>query len=265
MQCSKQSWSSAIALVMSLLLFATGCMPLWTGRDMQEDLSAMEARQAELETEAEEREKQLAEMISEAKAEIKELEDVLEDARRILARDSADLGDDVRQTRREITQLLGTLEELEFRHRRLQQSFETFRDDMDRRFEDVEPDELLEKAQKFQEDGEYDLARRALERFLTDHEGHDLESEARLELGDVYFGLEKWENAGAQFTRVSDDSSSQARQAYATLRVAEVFVEMGECDTARLFFEAVAEDFPAAEEVSDAQEWVRRINQGDCP
>lgn len=252
-------------IVLCGVLVMTGCMPWWTGREMQDDLSEMEARQAELEQEAQKREEELAQMIAEAKAEIEELEEVLEEARRILARDSADLGDDVRQTRREITEVLGRLEEVEFRHRRLQQSFELFREDMDRRFADIEPDELLEKAQNFQDEGEYDLARRALERFLSDHEGHDLVSEARLELGDVYYHLEKWENAGAQFTRVSDDATSRARQAYATHRVAEVFVQMGECDTARLFFEAVVEDYPSAEEVSEAREWIRRIDSGECP
>lgn len=256
---------AAVAFMTCAAMAISGCMPWWTGRDMQEDLAQMEARQAELEKEAEKREQELAEMISEAKAEIKELEEVLEEARRILARDSADLGDDVRQTRREITQVLGTLQELEFRHRRLEQSFDLFRDDVDRRFADVEPDELLEKAQKFQEEGEYHLARRALERFLSDHEGHQLEAEARLELGDVYFELEQWESAGSQLTRVSEDSTSRARQAYATYRVAEVFVQMDECDTARLFFEAVVDDFPAAEEVTDAQEWIRRIDRGECP
>ena len=254
-----------MALLASLLVFMTGCVPFWKGSQMQEDLEALEERQAVLEEEVDKREQQLSEMIAEAKAEIEELEQVLEEARRILARDSADLGDDVRQTRREITQLLGTIEELEFRHRRLTQSFETFREDMDRRFEGVEADELLEKAQSFQEEGEYDLARRALERFLAEYDDHQLASEARLDLGDVYYTLRMWENAGAQFTQVSEDSSSRARQAYATFRVGEVFVRLDECDTAQLFFEAVVDDFSGAEEVSDARQWLRRIEAGDCP
>ncbi len=253
----------ALAVIAALLL--TGCLPIWQAREMEEDLQQMEVRQAELEEEAQQRERELAEMIEEAQAEIDELEDVLEEARNILQRDSAELGADVAQSRQELSQLRGQLETLEFQHRRLEQALDTFRDDMDTRFADTEPDRLLEKAEEFQEDGEYHLARRALEQFLTDHEDHELVSEARLELGEVYFESEMWESAVNVFRDLRDDTSSTTRQARATRRIGEVFLNLGDCDNAELFFEAVVADYPNSAEVSEAREFLDQIQRGDCP
>lgn len=252
-----------VLLVASLLL--TGCMPLWSGRSLQDDVAEMEARQTELEAEAQTREETLAAMIKEARAEIDELEKVMEEAREILARDSANLGAEVSGIRQDINRTRGSLEEMEFLYGRLNESFEVFKEDMDRRFEGIDPEELLEKAQQFQEDEEYGLARRALNQFLADYDDHRLASEARLELGEVYFEIGHWESAGATFREVESDTSSAARRARATRRIGEVFMHLGDCDSAQLFFETVVSDFPRSAEVSDAREFLALIENGECP
>lgn len=262
---SKIGWTPATAVVLVVSLCLSGCMPIWQGRELEEELAEMEARQAELDAEAQEREEALAEMIEDATAEIEELEEVLEEARKILARDSAELGEDVRRSRQELSQVRGQLEELEFHQRRNQQAFETFRDDMDTRFEDVEPEELLEMVEKFQEDGELDFARRALEQFLSDYEDHELAPEARLELGEIYFQTEKWESAVEVFQELRDDETSEARQARATRRIGEIFRELGNCDNAELFLESVIEDYPNSDEVSEVRGMLSDIEGGNCP
>lgn len=258
-------WRNSVVIVLAATVCLSGCMPIWQGRELEEELAEMEARQVELETEAQEREEELAEMIEEATAEIDELEEVLEEARKILARDSAELGEDVRRSRQELSQVRGQLEELEFHQRRNQQAFETFRDDMDTRFEDVEPEELLEMVDKFQEDGELDFARRALEQFLSDYDDHELAPEARLELGEIYFETEKWESAVEVFQTLRDDQSSEARQARATRRIGEIFREMGNCDNAELFLESVIADYPNSDEISEVREMLNDIEGGNCP
>lgn len=260
-----RSWVPMVTTGLLCALFVAGCMPIWSGRDLQDEVADLEERQMELEAEADERERTLASMIDEVRNEIDTLEGVLEEAREVLARNSADLGAEVSQTREDINRVRGSLEELEFLHRRLEQSFETFRGDMDQRFEGVEPEELLEKAQKFLDEEEYGLARRALRQFLDDYEEHDLEPEARLTLAEVYFQTGQLENAGTEFDRVRLDATSTARQARATRRIAEVFMEMGDCDNAELFFESVVSDFPTSLEVADARRYLEEIERGQCP
>ncbi len=252
-----------IAMVISLVL--SGCMPYWSGRDLEDQVLEMEERQERLDAEAKEREQELASMIEEAKAEIDALEEVLEEARTVLARNSADLGADVQQNRQEVSQLQGRIEEGEFHHRRLEQRFETFRDDMDTRFKNMEAEDLLEKAEEFEESGEYGLARRALEQFLKDHDDHSLAGEARLILGEIYFATEQWESAVPVFREVREDERSTARQARATRRLGEVFWEMGDCETAELFFETVVDLYGTSEEAQDAQTYLQDIADGQCP
>lgn len=267
----KMTTTTSVSLPLPLVLlvvaavFISGCMPIWQARELEEDLAQMETRQGELEREAREREQELAEMIEEAQAEIDELEEVLEEARELLRRDSAELGADVNEARREVGRLRGEIEALEFQYDRLEQNFQTFRTDFDRLFEGVEPEELLEKAIEFREDHEHDLARRALQRFVEDYPDHELAPEARLELGDVYFDLEMWANAGRMYGQVQNDTTSEARRARATRRVGEVFMMRGECGEAELFLEAVVEDYPGSQEVQKAQERLDQLQRGDCP
>ncbi len=259
---------AGIVTLLVVLVWTTGCMPIWQGNELQEDLEAMEARQAELETEAEERERELAEMIEDAQREIDNLESVLDEARQLLRRDSAELEADVRESRDDVRQLRGKIEELEFQHRRLEQTLEAFRRDMDRQFVEVEPDELLEKSEEFRDNGEYDLARWALEQFLEDHDDHELASEARLELGEIYVTIGMWEHAIDTLDPVRDDPASTARQARATYLIGEALFHTGgsgDCGRAEIAFEIVAEDFPHSDDVDAARQRLEEIEQGECP
>ena len=258
-------YSMGVGSILILALLVSGCMPYWSGRDLEDQVMEMEQRQEELDAEAKEREEALAAMIADAKTEIDELEEVLEEARSVLARNSADLGADVQQNRREISQLQGRIEEGEFYHRQLEQRFETFREDMDTRFDNMEAEELLEKVEGFEEDGDFGLARRALEQFLSDHDDHQLAGEARLMLGEIYFATEQWESAVPVFREVREDQRSSARQARATRRLGEVFWALEDCSNAQLFFETVVDVFPNSDEVDDAQSYLDDLAQGACP
>ncbi len=250
-----------VVLVLVFSMGLTGCYPFWSGRSLKQDVEEMEARQTQFEADVKEREASLAAKIE---AEVEELEEVLEEARKVLARNSADLGAEVADVRHEMNRVRGSQEELNFLYGRLRETFDIFEEDMDRRFEGIEPEELLEKAQAFQEDEEYGLARRALKQFLQDYENHRLASEARLELGEVYFQIGHWESAGATFREVESDTSSTARRARATRRIGEVFWELGNCDSAKLFFETVLSDYPRSAEVSDSREYLRALERGEC-
>ncbi len=257
-------WLQGIGLLV-LGVGLSGCMTLSDGRQLEEQVAMLEHRQEQLEADAEVREETMAQMITELGEEIEELEEVMEEARRILARDSADLEAELAATRRHIDQLRGQVEEIEFRHRRFAESFDTFRRDMDRRFEGIEAAELLERAEQYREEGDLDMARRALEHFLSEYDDHDLVWEARLELGEVYFDAGQWHNATAQYRELLDDPASEARQARAARRLGEIFVAEERCDQAQIFFEIVVEDYPGSDDASDARRMLRDIEGGRCP
>lgn len=254
-----------IAIAAMMVGLVGGCMPIWEGRELESELQEMRERQAELEDQGQQREEELAKMIGDAQSEIDELEEVLDEAEKLLRRDSAQLGADVRQMREDLGRMRGRLEELEFEFRRFDETFVQFREDMDQRFAGVEPEELLEQAQEFQDQDEYHLARRALERFLSEHGDHQLVGEARLELGEVYYETEMWQSAIEVFRDVRDDAGSSARQARATRRIGDVFMQLGNCDNAELFFESVVLDYPDSRDAQPAQDQLDAIERGECP
>lgn len=262
--------STVVMLVSSL--FLSGCLPIWQGRALEDEVAMLRARQADLEAEASQREESLAEMIRGARDDIEELEAVLVEAREILSRDSANLGAEVQRNREELSQVYGELEELEFRFRRFQQTFELFRVDVDMRFDSGEaehwpedPEDLLEFGQALREDGEYTRARRAFHRFLSHHENHHLTAVARLELAEAYFAEEQWVSAIGEFQTLFRQSQAESHQSRSAMRIGESFVALGECERAKIFFETVVEDFPHSREVSEARRQLRSIERDECP
>ena len=259
-------WIVAALLIVSTVV--SGCLPIWQGREMEEELAELRTRQAELEAEATEREQTLAEMIAGARSDIEELEEVLVDAREILSRDSANLGADVQRNREEMGQVRGELEELAFRFRRFEEAFDYFREDVDIRFSEEwpsDPEELLELGQGFLEDEDYRQARRAFERFLSRHESHRLANVARLELAELFFAQREWHRAVGEFQQLLRGGSTDAQQARAALRIGEAFMALGECEEASIFLETVVEDYPRSEDVTDARSRLADIQANRCP
>ncbi len=260
------------AISVIILLAATtlsGCLPIWTAREMEEEIAELQAQQIRLEAELAEREETLTEMIALARGEIEELEQVLVEAREFLSQNSANLGADVHAQQEDLSRLRGEKEELEFRFRRFQEAFEYFREDVDLRFAEewpADPSDLLELAQGFVEDEDYRQARRALERYLARHSDHRQVNTARLTLGEVYYVQEQWVSAIQAFREILRPGARavDSHQARASLRIGQSLIQLGDCDDGEIFLETVVEDFPRSREVSEAQQWLRELS-GRCP
>lgn len=256
-------------LALAVVLLLSGCVSLGQGRQMQEELVALQARQAELEEESAQRQELLAEMIDGAREDIEEIESVLKEAREILSRDSANLGADVQRNREEMGRLQGEVEELAFRFRRFNEAFDYYREDVELRFAEEwpsDPEELLAKGRQLREDGMLSQARRGLERFLSRHGEHVLVPVARLEFAEVLFAQEQWVGAITEFQKLlSGRNSSSDQKSRSALRIGQSFIALGKCEDGSLFLETVAEDYPGTEDAREARFELAQINSGGCP
>ncbi|MFU8802908.1 MAG: tetratricopeptide repeat protein [Bradymonadaceae bacterium] len=260
-----------IVTLASVLL--TGCMPIWTGNRVQDDLETVKAQQQAMMESSQAEKAELTEMITSARADVAEIREVLEEARELLQRNSANLGVEVQQNREEMERLRGQVEEIEFRFLRMEQALNLFREDVDMRFgggggrEPLpdDPDKLIELATNRIEIQDYRVARQAMERFLASHARHAKAAEALFLLGESYFLENQWASAIFEYNKVLQNHGRSTRAAMATYRIGESFAKMGKCEEASVFFETVINDHPGARMVRDARQQVKDIKAGSCP
>src|SRR5690554_3017473 len=176
-----------ISLVVLLGVVVSGCMPIWTGNRVQEELETVKMQQqVMLESSASQKE-ELTRMIASGRSDVAEMRAVLDEARELLQRNSANLGVEVQQLREELERLRGQTEEVEFRFLRMEQAMELFKEDVDMRMGGGggggealpdDPDKLIELASNRIELKDYRTARRAMEGFVAKHASHGKVSEA---------------------------------------------------------------------------------------
>lgn len=255
-----------VALVMS------GCLPIWQGKTMQEDIEGLRAEQQAIVAKSANEREELTAMVASARGDVAELRDVLSEARELLQRNSADLGVEVSATREDLDRLRGTVEELEFRFMRMEQSLDLFRRDVDLRFESGEAMRFPEDADELRQFGDarlaeedYLQARRAYERFLDRHADHARVNEVRFQLGEAFLAEKQWVSAIGQYQKVLEGSAPTSRQAMANLRIAQAFMQMGQCPNAAVFFETVVAEYPGSRAVADARRGLERARSGNCP
>ncbi|WP_158542512.1 tetratricopeptide repeat protein [Lujinxingia litoralis] len=259
-------------VVVSLALMTSGCLPIWQGKTMQEDIEGLRAEQRAIIAKSANEREELTAMVASAREDVAALREVLSEARELLQRNSADLGVEVQATREDLNALRGTVEELDFRFMRMEQSLELFRRDVDMRFESGEarrlpeaPDELRQYGDARQAEKDYLQARRAYERFLERHGDDARANEVRFALGEVYFAERQWVSAIGQYQKVLEDNPPTARQAMANLRIGQSFLEMGQCPNAEVFFETVVSEYPGSRAVAEARKGLERAESGNCP
>jgi TolA-binding protein len=260
---------SGLALALSGVL--TGCMPIWTGNRVQEELETVKMQQRVMLESSQAEKEELTRMIASGRTDIAEMREVLDEARELLQRNSANLGVEVGQIREELERLRGRNEELEFRFLRMEQALQLFKEDVDMRLgagrEPLpdDPEKLIELASNRIELKDYRTALRAMERFLSQHERHARIGDAIFLLGETYFFESQWVSAIFEYQKVLQNHQRSPRIAMATYRIGESFQKMGKCQEAQVFFETVINDHPGSRVVRDAREHVQEIKAGRCP
>lgn len=119
-----------VALATLSLGCSTGCYLHSAGRELEQRMTLMEARQSELALTFEEERSRLDEIMQTAESQIAEVQAALEDARAFLQRNHADLGARVEEVVQLIADLEGRLEEAQFNNSQVRTEIDLLRQEI---------------------------------------------------------------------------------------------------------------------------------------
>lgn len=256
------------ALIVSLL--APGCVSMWSGDEMREDIAALQAEQKATQESLESEKERLTEMISSARGEVKELQEVLKEARSLLQRNNADLGVEVQKNREQAGALYGKIEELEFKVGKIDQEIDLFKEDVDLRFGTADkslPDSagpLFEKGEKEYKANNMRVARRAFEKFKEQFSRDKRAPQAQLLLGMTYYRESQWASAIFELQQVIKEHGSSSVVDEATYQIALALRKMERCDQASAWFELLLDEHPQSEWAESARQQLKEIEAGKC-
>lgn len=112
----------------------------------------------------------------------------------------------------------------------------------------------------------YDLAAKGFEEYLSKFPKGALVDVATYKLGQSYFGLKRWEEAGRQFAVVLDKFPKSEMTASSRLMYALCLVNMKKgIDEAKQYLESVTVDFPNSPEAKAAQAHLKKLAAVPAP
>lgn len=100
---------------------------------------------------------------------------------------------------------------------------------------------------------EHDVARAILEHGLQAHPEASEAPEMRYRLAETWFGQQRWSQAASAFQAVSEGHPDTDWAAWSLVRQGECFREMGDADTARIYFEDAVRLHPDTKAAKEAK------------
>lgn len=258
--------------LLALALTLSGCVTMWTGDEMREDITALQAeQQASKESFSAEKER-MTEMIASARKDVEELKEIMTEARALLQRNNADLGVEVQNNREGLSELSGTLDEFEFKITRLEQDIELFKEDVDLRFEGSGIGaELPEEAEPLFEQGKKDYdankmrpARKAFEEYMKTFSSDKHAADAQFLLGMTYFRESQWVTSVFEFQKVVKSHSNSTRVPDAAYHIGVALMKMGRCEQAGAWFDLLLDEHSRSKWVGEARQHKKDIKAGKC-
>ncbi len=260
-----------IITIVSTILISTGCTPIWTGNQMQDDIEQLKSEQAELNENLAEEKQELTQMVAQARTDVQELDGVLKEATELLQRNSADFGVEMERLRTEVEMLRGKVEELDFRFQKVEQDLKLFKEDVDLRFSDGGGGGLPEKASELYayandalKSQNYSKARRGFDAFIKKFPKDDRADDALFGLGETFFADNQHVSAVYEYQKIIKNYPKSDRRDDATFRIGEAFMALRKCQEAKVFFEAVVKDYPKSKWRSKSQSHLKSIESGSC-
>jgi chromosome segregation ATPase len=122
-----------LGLALAVWAILSGCVSASEGRRMRQDIEALDARFAELNSSLENQRGRLNELIEAAERDVASLQEALESAQGILRRSTADFGGQLGAMESELQQLRGLVEQTDFRINQLQEQINLLIEDIDLR------------------------------------------------------------------------------------------------------------------------------------
>lgn len=235
---------------LSAMLASAGCFWVTTkseGKAIQQDVEALENR-------ANERETELA-------GKLKELEKVLKEATDLLARNSADLGQEVKGMDSDLRRMRGLLNEVKRYTDDIRKEIKALEGKMDKRdkvyqmrFEDLDkrlvaletkaagpkdPDSIYKAGKTAFDRGAFRDARVMFKRLVVRFPTHKLADDAQYYRAESYMKEKSYEDAIREFQKIFDKYAKSSFADDAFFRAGEAAEKLKNCREARAYYNAL--------------------------
>lgn len=121
----------------------------------------------------------------------------------------------------------------------------------------ADADGMMTLAEEHMRAGRQRAARAVLDRVLAEHGDSPRVAEALYRRAETFFNDREWGTAANEFQKVVDRYPRDALAAWAMLRQGECFSEMGQPDSATLFWETLVQEYPRSDAAREARAHLR--------
>ena len=255
------------ALAIATLALLPGCFWVTTkheGETLRKNVKALDKR--------------LEVKESSLESKIAELEEVLAKATKLLQRNSADLGADVKALSEDNAQLTGLVKDAERAASALRNDIAELREQYDARLNSLEArlvaveekanqpppktaDEIFADGKAALKAGNYKEARIQFANFVRQWPGHDKAGEAMYHWGEGYFLAKEYEKAIAAYQKVFDEYQSSDWADDALYRAGEAAEKLKWCTDARAYYSVMQQKYPKSSLAKKAADRVKALKK----
>ena len=120
--------------------------------------------------------------------------------------------------------------------------------------EDMNPDELMTKAEALLKEGKSRAAEVFLQHFIDEHKGHKRYAEALYRYAEAAFHSGDYKKAARRFQTVIEYNKKGPWASWAMLFQGDCFKESGSARHAKVFYESVIKDYPNSKAAKEAKD-----------
>jgi len=279
---SRRSGLVGFCFLLINVFLLNGCHFVTTKREgevMRKQIAGLKAQLDEIKTQR----KELEEALISAKKDQEKLSEVLESAKKLLLRNSADVGAKVQEIELAVGQILGRLEDLEKEHKKatgssqkqreeLVKVIQALREDLDgfkakaiawhtKPKEPEGADALFEAAQKNYRKGVHSKARSYYQKFVDRHPDDPRAERALFNLARSYAKENKFGAAEISLRRFMKQFPKGKLAPKALLLRAKCYQELKYCKNSLALLKKLREEFPKTKEAQEAYERLKRLRR----
>ena len=231
-----------IALFITLLLFAPGCVSIWHHNELEQRVQTLEIQKAELEAQQEKE-----------RTEREQIRTEMGEATDALRRGGANLGADLDILKNDIAKLKGKEEEFAFQLSRVNEAVAALKQTLEERANSPVPqlpftvtenkDSLFAAGKEAFEAGDNSKTRGALRTFVDSFPDDQRVPEAYYLIAETYFRTEQYGQAIKEYQIIHDKYKGKggALVGKSLLRIAEALIKQGECKKAMAVYQLAVE------------------------
>lgn len=218
---------------------------------------------------------QLDATVTKAEEQLAKVQAATEEATKLLARNSADVGAQVAETRAALEKVQGQIAEAQAAIEGLRKELGEYRASTDVRLEQItaqgkaaaappvpeDKQQLFAEAQRRLDAAQYDEARRLFRAYLNRFGGDDQADNSQFLIGESYFREDKYAAAIGEFQKVIDGFPRGDVVDRAFWKNGLSFLKLKYCTDARVFLQEMIRRFPRSSLVPDARKALNEIEK----